>query len=328
VSLSKQYQAEYGNYRPAQSWITSNLSPNFPDAGTIWAHLWQAQTGQHVDGVFGVDPFGLAELLGSVGTVTLPGYAGVFDRANLATYIESTQYSEFPGLNNPLRKNFLSRVGTAVIHKLLSGVGDPQTIVSALGRAAGDGHLELWSRRSAEQVQISGTPLAGELSPTTAPYASVSVNNAYGSKLDYYLNRRLTYQAGGCGAARRSSTISVTLVNNAPRHGLPDYVRIKAPGNVPITNVERVPNNKEFVFIHATAGAALVRATLDGRVVPVGANLERGHPVFMVPVLLRPGAPRTIVLQLSEPTASGAATTRIQPLARPQITEFDVPRCG
>jgi hypothetical protein len=72
----------------------------------------------------------------------------------------------------------------------------------------------------------------------------------------------------------------------------------------------------------------LVRATLDGHVVGVGANVERGHPVFMVPVVLRPGVPRTIVLNLSEPTAAGTATTRVQPLARPQITDFDVPRCG
>jgi hypothetical protein len=63
-------------------------------------------------------------------------------------------------------------------------------------------------------------------------------------------------------------------------------------------------------------------------VIPVGANIERGHPVFMVPVLLRPGVPRTILLNLSEPTVRGSATTRIQPLARAQSTFFDVPRCG
>ncbi|HVV75192.1 MAG TPA: DUF4012 domain-containing protein [Mycobacteriales bacterium] len=328
VSLSKQFEAEYGNYLPAQNWITSNVSPNFPDAGNIWAHLWEAQTGEHIDGAFGVDPVGLADLLGAVGTATVPGYAGVFDGANLATYIESTEYEAFPGLDNPLRKNFLAAVGTAVIHKLLSGAGDPQSIAAAFGRAAGGGHLELWSSRLPEQSQITGTPLAGELSPTVAPYASVSVDNAYGSKLDYYLNRQLDYQAGGCGSSRRDSTIAVTLTNNAPLKGLPTYVRIKqlqAGGN-PV--VERVPNNKLFVFIHATAGASLLRATLDGRVIPVGANVERGHPVFMVPVLLRPGVPRRIVLDLSEPTVSGAATTQVQPLARPQVTRMDVPRCG
>ncbi|HWC34602.1 MAG TPA: DUF4012 domain-containing protein [Mycobacteriales bacterium] len=328
VALSKAYDAEYGNYHPAQSWPTTNLSPNFPDAGNIWTHMWEAQSGEHVDGAFGVDPVGLAELLGSVGTVTLPNYPQVFSGANLATFIESTEYSAFPGLNNPLRKSFLSEVGTAVIHKLLSGAGNPQQITAALGRVAGEGHLKLWSRRAPEQSHITGTPLAGELSPTTAPYASLTVDNDYASKLDYYLDRRLSYQAGSCGSSRRESTISVTLTNNAPLHGLPDYVRTKANGTDQPPVVQRIPNNKLLVFIHATSGATLERVTLDGQVVPVGANVERGHPVFMVPVLLRPGVPRTIVVSLSEPTAGGAATTQVQPLARPQVTDFDVPRCG
>ncbi|HVW80640.1 MAG TPA: DUF4012 domain-containing protein [Mycobacteriales bacterium] len=328
VKLADQYQQTYGNYLPAQDWTTSNLSPNFPDAANIWAHLWQAQTGQQIDGVFGVDAVGLADILGSVGTVTLNGYQGVFDGGNLATYIESTQYADFPGLHNPFRKSFLSRVATAVIHKMLSGAGDPQAITSALGRTAGEGHLELWSQRPDEQTSITGTPLAGELSPTTGPFASVSINNAYASKLDYYLNSRLSYQAGGCSSSRRSSTITVELTNNAPRHGLPVYVRSKQITTAAEPTIQRVPNNKEYVFIHATTGASLLRATLDGHVIAVGATLERGHPVFMVPVLLRPGVPQTIVLNLSEPTAPGAAITRVQPLARPQVTHFAVPRCG
>ena len=120
----------------------------------------------------------------------------------------------------------------------------------------------------------------------------------------------------------------MALKNDAPLHGLPEYVRVKQLATDATQTIQRIPNNKEFVFIHATAGASLLRATLDGQVVPVGANLERGHPVFMVPVLLKPGVPRTIVLNLSEPTASGIATTQVQPLARPQMTDFDVPRCG
>lgn len=327
VKLSDEYETEYGNYHPAQSWITSNLSPNFPDAGTIWAHMWEAESGEHVDGVFGVDPVGLSELLGAVGTVTLPNYPQVFTGANLGSFIESTEYSAFPGLNNPLRKDFLAKVGTAVIHKLLSGEGSAQTITATLGRVAGEGHLELWSSVPAEQRQISGTPLAGELSPTTGPYASVSVDNAYASKLDYYLNRKLTYQAGGCSARTRSSTITVTLTNDAPKQGLPVYVRIKEIATASAPTVETVPNNKEYVFIHATSGAVLLHATLDGHVVPVGSNVEQGHPVYMVPVLLKPGIPRTIVLNLTEPTVRGPATTQIQPLWRGQQTELDVPSC-
>jgi hypothetical protein len=327
VTLGSDYQHEYGNYLPEQRWITSNVSPDFPAAGNIWAHLWERQTGEHIDGSFAVDPIGLGEILGAVGAVNVAGYPGEFSGANLATFIESTEYSAFPGLNNPLRKDFLAEVGTTVIKKMLSGSGDPQAITAALGSAAGGGHLALWSSRTAEQNQIDGTPLADALSPTTAPFASVSIDNATASKLDYYLDRSLVYRAGGCSADRRDSTITVTLDNTAPRQGLPDYVRlVTTPSGQPA--VEKVPNSRLFVFIHATAGAALQQATLDGKPLAVGEGVERGHPVFLASVLLRPDVPRTIVLNLSEPTVAGTASTKVQPLARPQQTTLDVPTCS
>jgi hypothetical protein len=328
VDLGADYNHEYGNYQPAQRWITSNVSPDFPDAADIWAHLWEKETGEHIDGSFGVDPIGLAEILDAVGPVTVPGYPGAFSGANLASFIESTEYSAFPGLYNTERKNFLGDVGDTVIKKMLSGSGDPQAIASALGAAAGEGHLSLWSLRPNEETQIVGTPLAGALPATTAPFASVSVDNATASKLDYYLDRTFTYQAAGCSSSQRASTLTVTLDNTAPLHGLPAYVRLITLRNGVDTTVEPVPINKLFVFIHATEGAALQLATLDGKPVGVGEGVEQGHPVFLVSVTLRPDVPRTIVLHLSEPTTSGAATTQVQPLARPQHTHLEVPKCS
>jgi hypothetical protein len=328
VDLGADYDHEYGNYRPAQRWITSNVSPDFPAAADIWAHLWQEQTGEHIDGSFGVDPVALAAILAAAGPVTVPGYPGQFDGSNLASFIESTEYTAFPGLYNQQRKDFLGDVGETVIKKMLSGSGDPQAITSALGDAAGAGHLALWSLRPSEEAEIMGTPLAGALPTTTAPFASVSVDNATESKLDYYLDRTFTYRAGSCGSSRRDSTITVTLNNTAPLHGLPDYVRQITLANGVDTTVEQVPNNKLFVFIHATDDAALQQATLDGQPVAVGEGVERGHPVFLVSVVLHPDVPRTIVLHLSEPTARGPATTQVQPLARPQHTNLDVPQCS
>jgi hypothetical protein len=329
VALAQDYDNVYGNYLPTQRWITSNLSPNFPDAADIWAHLWQAQTGQHVDGAFGVDPFGLAAMLGATGSVTVNGYPGVYSGANLASFIESKEYAEFSGPNQQLRKDFVSKVAAAVLHRLLSGVGDPATITSALGRSAGEGHLSLWSARPDEETEISGTPLAGELPSGPGPFASVSVDSATGTKLDYYLDRALDYQAGSCSAAQRSSTISVRLLNAAPRQGLPAYVRLRGDRDLGRKEaVERVPQNRLFVFIHATAGAALVGATIDGKPAALGSGVERGHAVFSVELTLNPGVPRTIAVHLSEPTAPGPAQTKVQPMARPQRTVFDVPTCS
>lgn len=330
--LPADYQDVYGNFLPANRWITSNLSPNFPDAALIWAKMWQAQTGQRIDGVFGVDPFGLQAMLGAVGPVTVPGYSGVYDATNLANYIEAQEYVDFSGtdpFNNQQRKNFIAEVSTAVIHKLLSGSGDPTAIASALGASAGTSHLSLWAAEPAEQAQISGTPLAGELPVTRAPFAALHVNNAAGGKLDYYLDRSLAYRAGNCAGDYRRSTITVRLTNQAPRHGLPPYVRIRGDRDFHLGNVvERVPQNRLFVFIHATDGAALLRATLDGKPALVTEGVERGHPVFGLELTLDPGVPRTIRLRMIEPVTPGAPVTQVQPLARIQKTDLRVPACS
>jgi len=332
VSLGAEYNAVYGNYQPAQRWTTSNLSPNFPDAAAIWAHMWQAQSGEHIDGAFGVDPTALAAMLGAAGPVTVKGYPGVFNGGNLAPFIESKQYVAFAGTSQAAqtaRKDFVSKVAATVLRKMLSGSGDAAAITSALGNAAGGGHLTLWSANPGEQAQILGTPLAGDLPATRSPFASVSVDSATGSKLDYYLNRSLTYTAASCSGDYRDSTISVTLTNNAPLHGLPPYVRVSgARDQGRRLQIEKVPRNRLIVFVHATGGAALLGATVDGRPLAMSQGVEQDHAVFSTTLTLDPGTPRTLRLRLREPTAPGAADTKVQPMARAQQTRIAVPTCS
>lgn len=330
ASLPPEYLDIYGNYHPAQLWIASNLSPNFPVAASIWAALWQRQSGEHIDGVFGVDPYGLAAMLSAAGPVQVSGYEGTFTGANLAAYIESGEYATFSGLGDQqLRKQFLSSVADAVVHKLLSGSGNPQTITSALGSSAGKGDLELWSARSAEEARISGTPLAGEIPSLRTPFASLSIDSATGAKLDYYLDRTLTYQAGSCSGSTRNATVTVRLVNEAPRIGLPAYVRLRGDLNAGRSLVvESVPRNIDLVWVHTSAGSALTGATLDGKSIAVSSGVEAGHAVFGARVGLDPGTARTLVLHVQEPVLPGPVLTQVQPMARPQHTVIDAPACA
>lgn len=329
TALPAGYAAVYGEQHSAQQWITSNLSPDFPLAARIWTKLWERQSGEHVDGAFGVDPYALAGMLGATGPVTVPGYPGTYSGDNLAQFIESGEYSLFSGADQTLRKDFVAAVAATVLHHLLSGVGDPQAITTALGRAAGGGHLSLWSAHPDEQAQITGTPLAGALPRTRSPFAALTVDSATGTKLDYYLDRSFSYTAEACSSGYRDATITARLTNRAPAHGLPAYVRLRGDrhGGTALS-VERRPVNRDLVYLHATAGAALRQATLDGRPVAVSAGTEAGHAVFGLEVTLQPGVSRTVRLTLSEPSLTGAATTKVQPLARPQRTHVDVPACG
>jgi Protein of unknown function (DUF4012) len=314
----------YGSVDPTSSWSQSNISPNFPTTADIWAHLWEAQSHQHIDGVIGVDPPALAALLNVTGPVTVAGYSSPLTGANLTGFMESKEYAVFTGANQTLRKTFLTTVATAILHKLLSGGGDSQAIATALGHEAGTSHLSIWSAQPAEQAQISGTPLAGEIPVTKAPFVSMTVDNAGASKLDYYLDRTLTYRAVTCSGPTRPAVVTVTLNNTAPAHGLPAYVTIRgdlASGN------EAVSDNHVFVYVHTSDGARLTDATMDGNELGISSGIEQGHPVYYFDVVLAPGQPRTAVLHLTEPIPHGAPTTKVQPLARSQQTHLDVPTC-
>lgn len=329
VTLPAEYRQIYGNYLPAQQWITSNLSPNFPAAASIWAGLWQAESGQHIDGVFGVDPYGLADVLAAVGPVQLSGYQGTFTGSNLASYVESGQYVAFRSIGSQqLRKRFISSVAGAVLDKMLSGSGDPHRIAAELGHAAGLGDLELWAARPQEERAITGTPLAGEIPSLRTPFVSLSIDSGTGSKLDYYLDRSLSYHANSCSGSTRVATITVTLTNAAPR-GLPPYVRLRGDLNGGRSLVvESVPRNADLVWVHASTGSALLSATLDGKPVVVSAGIEAGKAVFGARINLDPGVPRTLLLKVQEPVLPGPVLTKVQPMARPQNTVVSAPVCA
>jgi hypothetical protein len=49
--------------------------------------------------------------------------------------------------------------------------------------------------------------------------------------------------------------------------------------------------------------------------------------VYYFDTVLAPGVIQTAVLLLTEPVPNGPPMTKVQPLARPQITHLDVPTC-
>ena len=182
----------------------------------------------------------------------------------------------------------------------------------------------MWSANPAEQRLLAATPLAREVPTDPAPYAGVTVNNFSNGKLDYYLGRNFSYQAGACAGTYRASTITVTLTNSAPAIGLPEYVtnqRRDYPEGPPGTNTVSLQ-------LLATDGALTRTVTIDGVAAPFGATFDRGHPALEVLAQLQPGQTRTVVFDLLEPTsANGAARVPAQPLVQPVTITSAVPVC-
>lgn len=324
VNLGADFNQAYSEYESENFWLNSNISMNFPYAGRIWTAMYAWMTHQHIDGAIGVDPVALSDILAATGPVRVPGSGQLLTSANFVAFTEKTQYQLFPALSqNAQRTAFLNAVSKAVTDKLLSGVGNARALIKALGKAAGSGHLELYSAHPAEEAVIASTPLGGQIPEDGRPFAAFSVTNGGGDKLDYYLNRSLTYTAGPCTGPRRSSTITIRLTNEAPLSGLPPYVRSRPDLGI----VEKVPRSPLIIFVYASQNAFLKGATVNGRQALVQPLMERGHPMFEIELTLSPGVPEVLTLHLDEPSWPGQAQTFVQPLARSQRTRLDVPVC-
>ncbi|MEO6881541.1 MAG: DUF4012 domain-containing protein, partial [Mycobacteriaceae bacterium] len=320
VDLGADYAALYPGTSPTGRWINSNFSPHFPNAGRIWTALWDEQSGQHLDGAIATDPVALSYVLGATGPITLTGGETV-TADNVVALTESEVYARFD--NNDARKAFLQEISSAVVTQVLLADGSTTALLSALGRAVDEGHIAVYSTHPEEQTKLAGAALGHQVPDDDAPYAAVVVNNASQGKLDYYLGRRISYAAGPCGAATRTSTVSATLTNHAPAAGLPAYVTIQAGSK----NPGPPGTNASLVSLYATRGAQLEGVAVDGR--PAGARVggERGHPVFSLEVSLAPGATSTVTWTLREPAVAGTARVPVQPLAAAATVTDSVPPC-
>jgi hypothetical protein len=283
--------------------------------------MWRKYSGQQVDDAIAVDPTALGYLLAVTGPATLPDKTQI-SATNAVALTQATSYAKFgtSAAANEQRKAYLLEVAAAASKKILDAPGEPVALLQAAGKAAGERRLLVWSADPALQADLAKTSVSGIIPTTTAPYIGLSIVNGGGNKLDYYLDRSLTWTRTGCGPTR-ASTVRITLTNNAPASGLPAIVTGRLDAHsYPV----KVGDNRLEVGYFATQGALMQSVTLAGRPATGRIGTERGHPVYTVDVELPRGTTRTIVVHLVEPAGTGAPIVLRQPLVRPlQVTLKD-----
>lgn len=321
---SAEHTRRYATFAAGSAWSNANLGPHFPDAARIWSQLWQRQSGQRVDGVLALDPAVLDHLLTATGPVRLPD-GTVLSAGDVVPLTLSRAYALHDD-DQLQRKAFLVALVPAVLERLQAADVPAAALGRALLSAAGEGRVRLYSRHAGEQRLLEGSAVGGALPAGAQPLAMAVVNNAFGNKLDYYLDRRVDYTLGPCTDGTRSSHVAVRLRNAAPL-GLGDYVtgRIEAGRR---GRVHPYAHHRLLVSVFTTRGARLAGATLDGRTTSLRRTTERGHPVFDTYLDLPRGRGRTLVLHLVEPALPGPALLLRQPLVRPQSGNVDVAPCS
>lgn len=333
--LSEQFVDLYQPIGGFRFWQNANLSPDLPAVAQVVQARWAAQGGAPLDGVAVLDATALSMVL--AGSGPLPLADGEVAPSDLADYLAVGQYRDFAPVvdgqfdQTQARKDQLEEVASTVADRFTGAGTDTRTLLQGLSTAVRSGHVRMASDDPVLGPMLTAAGVDGALPAGPAPVAYAVVNNATAGKLDYFLDRTVSYTAGACTGDRRRSTVTVELRNDVPVGDLPPYLTISSTPAGPAGTRDLTLT----LTVYGTAGAELVSASVDGRQVSpepgegpvVTAAQEAGLPRYTVRLVVPEGGASTFTLELDEPSSAGVARVPEQPLARPLERDVSVPAC-
>ncbi len=319
LDLGAEYHQRYRAADPVNTFANSTISPDFSDAGRIWAAMWHKHSGQRIDGALAIDATAVSYLLRVTGAATLADGSTV-DGAEVVGLTQQALYRTHP--DKAARKAYLIDIARAISTRLLSARGSPG-LVQAAAKAVDERRIVAWSAEPGLQQRLAAGPISGTLDPGAGYFAGFTTVNATGGKLDYYLTRQMAYSRCGCGAGS-VSTSTFTLANEAPAGPLPSYVtlRLDSPG------YRTEPgDNKVLLSYYGTPGSRIDSVTLDGRRTVVMPSSERGLTVLTLPLELARGSRHTVMVTAIEPARSEQTRILRQPAVNPVSVTTRLPDC-
>jgi Protein of unknown function (DUF4012) len=216
----------WGWVGPSQHWRNLATSPRFDVTAPLAAQMWEAATGQRVDGVLAVDADALAAILAAQGPVSAGGQE--VSAGDVVSYLLLGQYAGVPAtpVSEADRRDQLSGIAQASVHALTDRAWNGPTLVSQLADAGKGRHVLAWARDPAEQRAWEAAGVAGELQPDSL---SLSILNFGGNKLDQFLEADATLGVRARSDGSSDARITVRLHNAAPTD-LAGYVAGPYPG--------------------------------------------------------------------------------------------------
>lgn len=295
--------------------LLSNITmpAHFPYIAEAVVELYPQATGQSIDGVVVMDPYVIQALMQYTGPIEVPELNTVVRPRNAAAFIIEDQYvlAERKGV----RVEALDSLASGAIDALLrADLPEPPTVARDLGPLIAERRLLMWTVWPDERLLLDRVGLLGSI-PTLDPIDggfSVAVTNGAANKVDAFLDRTVDVDVVE-RAEGRFLVADVTLQNNAPASGLPNYV---------IGNAVGLPDGTSRLRVTFYGPPTLTSATLDGEEFPTGALPEAGWTAYSNFVNLAPGQQRVFHLEFSLPPRPDdsdgppAPTLWSQPLAR------------
>jgi len=223
--------------------------PDFPTTAAMLERLLKRDEGTTVDGVIGINPYFLSDLLGLVGPVTVPFVHDTFDAQNF--YVKSIYHSGLILPDKPHnRKDFLAFIGAEVQKRLLSLPANRLSkVAGTIQGACARRDLQLTFHDSQAVKTASSLSCTGAMVHTNEDFLLVTSAISL-AKNNAWLGRSfsLSISPGADGYVRHRLTMN--FVNKAPRKPsdgeyiapfYEDYLRIFVPAGSRIVATEAQP---------------------------------------------------------------------------------------
>ncbi len=307
VPLTGDMADRWGFLNPNVEWRNLGSSPQFPSQAELATKMWKAATGKTVDGVLSLDVVALKDLLAATGPVHLDDGTTISADQVLGD-VMLRQYLGFAGYpDQEARRDRLSEIARGALDQLDQGGWHAADLVDQLRGAAQGRHLLAWSSHTRQQAGWVAAGIDGELSPDDV---LVGLHNRAGNKLDPFIavKGKVETRAVASGWA---VTLEMSLQNNTPATGLPQYVQGPYPGS----RGAAAGLYQAFAVFELPRYAATVRVEVDGKAV----TLVTGGPdgpsqVAAAYVEVPRGQSRRVVARFVVPR--GIRSLRFAPSAR------------
>ncbi|MEQ8437434.1 MAG: DUF4012 domain-containing protein [Ilumatobacter fluminis] len=287
-----------------RSWSNLTMEPHWPSAATAAIDLYGQSGDGPVDGAVVMDVYVLETLLGYTGPIERPGGGARLNSRNLADYLLLEQYTAADGQDE--RTEALGEIGSTVITTLLAeDLPSVSELVADLGPMVDEQRLLMWTSEPAEQAMLTEAGLGAGL-PTPdglTDHFSLGLNNSAASKIDIYLRRDIRFERTETDAGFVVDAI-VTLTNESPSSGLPEYV---------IGNSIGLPDGTSRLYLVAYTTTVMRATTVDGETVSIERGSDAEHHTGAHYVTIPPGETVEVVYRFPA-ISSGDVVGRLQPL--------------
>ncbi len=221
----------------------SNWSPDFPTSSETVLDFYKRESGdkKNIDGVIGITPNVIHDLLTLTGPITVPGYPYTFTSENFSTELDlAVEYNYYQaGVSFENRKKILGDLNKTILQKILSLPQDKwKNILEIVANNMSGKQIMLYPTKTLAEHDIIQSILSeqnwdGHIVQTDSDYLMVVDANAHSLKADPVVKRTIDYHVQLTNDGKPKVRLNITYQHTGFKDRLTDayqtYTRVLAP---------------------------------------------------------------------------------------------------